>query len=247
MDRKRILRELGRRLRDARERSGLSVTELALRAGVSRRYVTDAEAGRANLSVIKLSELAGALAVPIRDLVDLPTLARRGERIALVGLRGAGKSTVGRRLALELEVPFVELDARVEQIAGMTLAEIFDLHGEEHFHGLEREALEQVLAEGERMVIAAGGSIVASPETFERLRETCRTVWLQAEPHDHFQRVLDQGDRRPMKNRPRAMAELESILAAREPLYARCEIAVETSPRSVDQVVAGIRAGLEPA
>lgn len=247
MDRKRILIELGRRLRESRQRAGLSVTALAERAAVSRRYVTDAEAGRANLSVLKLADLAQALGLPLRELVDLPASAHRGERIALVGLRGAGKSTVGRALALSLEVPFIELDQRVEQIAGMTLAEIFHLHGEDHFHRLEREALEQVLSEGERMVIATGGSIVASPETFDRLRETCRTVWLKAEPHDHFQRVLEQGDRRPMANRPRAMGELVSILATRAPRYARCEIAVETSGRSVEPLVDEIRTRLESA
>jgi XRE family aerobic/anaerobic benzoate catabolism transcriptional regulator len=240
MRRKAILIDLGRRLREARRVAGLTVTKLAERAGVSRRYVTDAEAGRANLSVIKLADLARALGVPLRDLADLSLGARRGERIALVGLRGAGKSTVGRKLALELEAPFVELDERVEQIAGMTLGEIFNLHGEEHFHRLEGEALEQVLAEGERVVIATGGSIVASPETFARLKETCRTVWLKAEPHDHYQRVLEQGDRRPMANHPRAMAELEAILRDRGPLYLQCEIAMETSGKTPGEVVSDL-------
>jgi XRE family aerobic/anaerobic benzoate catabolism transcriptional regulator len=173
----------------------------------------------------------------LRDLCDLPLGAHRGERIALVGLRGAGKSTLGRRLALDLEVPFVELDQRVEEIAGMTLSEIFNLHGEEHFHRLEGEALEDVLAHGDRVVIAAGGSIVASPKNFARLRESCRTVWLKAEPSQHFQRVLEQGDRRPMENRPRAMAELESLLKVRAPLYGQCEIAIDTSTRTVEEVV----------
>ena len=243
--RKSILADLGRRLRAARIRAGLSLTELAERAGVSRRYATDAEAGRANLSVLKLSDLARASGVPLGELLDAPLGVRGSERVALLGLRGAGKSTVGRALALALEAPFVELDQRVEAIAGSTLAEIFSLHGEERFHGLEREALEAVLAEGERSVIATGGSIVAAPETFRRLRETCRTVWLRADPEDHYQRVLDQGDRRPMQNHPRAMAELRSILSEREPLYARCEIEVATSGRSVAGVVEAILEGLE--
>ena len=234
MDGKRILGDLGRRLREARVRAGLTLTELASRAGVSRRYATDAEAGRANLSVLKLADLARAAGVSVSTLVDTSLGSRRGERIALLGLRGAGKSAVGRKLALALEVPFVELDERVEEIAGAKLAEIFSLHGEKHFHRLEREALEGVLAEGERSVIATGGSIVAAEETFARLRATCRTIWLRAKPEEHFQRVLEQGDRRPMTNRPRAMAELEAILASREPLYAQCEFAVETSGKSLD-------------
>lgn len=242
--RKSILADLGRRLREARVRSGLSLTELADRAGVSRRYATDAEAGRANLSVLKLIDLASAAGVPLGDLLARPLGGKRSERVALLGLRGAGKSTVGRALALALEAPFVELDQRVEALAGSTLAEIFSLHGEDRFHALEREALEQVLAEGERLVLATGGSIVASEPTFARLCETCRTVWLRARPEEHYQRVVDQGDRRPMANHPRAMAELRSILAEREPSYARCAVEVDTSGRSVEEVVGRILDGL---
>ena len=246
-NRKSILGDLGRRLRAARVRAGLSLTELAERAGVSRRYATDAEAGRANLSVLKLHDLARAAGLALGELLATPLGGTRSERVALLGLRGAGKSAVGRALALALEVPFVELDQRVEALAGTTLAEIFSTHGEERFHVLEREALEEVLGEGERIVIATGGSIVAAAETFARLRETCRTVWLRAEPAEHYQRVLDQGDRRPMANHPRAMAELRSILAEREPLYAQCEIEVATSGTGVEGVAEEIRRRLAPA
>jgi XRE family aerobic/anaerobic benzoate catabolism transcriptional regulator len=247
MERHPLLEELGRRLREARIRAGFSVSALALEARVSRRYVTDAEAGRANLSVLKLADLARALEVPLRELCDVAVAKRRGERVALVGLRGAGKSSVGRALALTLEVPFVELDQRVEHLAGMTLGEIFSLHGEAHFHALEAEALELVLAEGDRAVIAAGGSIVASPASFARLRETCRTVWLKAAPKEHHDRVLAQGDRRPMANRPRAMKELEALLASRAGEYARCEITVETSGKSAEKVVAEVERRLNGA
>src|SRR5262245_45106451 len=224
-----LLAELGRRLREARVRAGLTVAELAQRSKLSRRYVTEAEAGRANLSILKLAALAAALRAPLAELVDLQLVSPHSERVALVGLRGAGKSSVGRELALRLEAPFVELDQRVEELAGMPLAEIFSLQGEEHFHRLEGEALEAVLASGERMVIATGGSIVASSANFERLRATCRTVWLSAAPEEHLARVAAQGDRRPMQGRPRALQELEELLARREPLYARCEVAVDTS------------------
>jgi XRE family aerobic/anaerobic benzoate catabolism transcriptional regulator len=164
--------------------------------------------------------------------------------VALVGLRGAGKSTIGPRLAAAFDAPFVELDRRVEEAAGMDLQEIFNVHGEAGFHRFEAEALERVLAEGERVVLAAGGSIVRSPECFRRLLSACRTVWLQARPEEHLQRVRDQGDLRPMRDRPRAMAELEALLASREPEYRRCELAVDTSRRSVDETVAAIIAGL---
>ncbi|MFO1010611.1 MAG: shikimate kinase [Planctomycetota bacterium] len=245
MKRQSFLQELGRKLRQARERSGLSVTALADAAGVSRRHVTEAEAGRANLSVLVLAELARALRVPLPTLVDHPLDAHAGERVALVGLRGAGKSSVGRALALALDAPFVELDQRVEELAGLPLSAVFDLHGVEGYRRFEADALERVLAEGERVVIATGGSIVTAPATFERLRAACRTVWLSAKPEDHFQRVVAQGDARPMRGRPRAMEELARLLAQREPLYARCDLAVETSGRDVAAITRELAERLE--
>ncbi|MFN0242466.1 MAG: shikimate kinase [Planctomycetota bacterium] len=244
MERQRLLQDLGRRLRAARERRGLSVSALAAAAGVSRRHLTEAEAGRANFGVALLFELARALGVRAAELIDVEVASR--ERVALVGLRGAGKSTVGRALALALEVPFVELDQRVEERAGLRLGEIFDLHGAAYFHQLEGEALEQVLSEGERVVLAAGGSIVASESNFARLRDACRTVWLKASAADHMQRVLAQGDRRPMRERPRAMEELEALLAKREASYAQCEITIDTSERSVEDIERAVRAALAP-
>ena len=236
MDAKPLLQAFGARLRAARARAGLTLSELALRADVSRRYVTEAEAGRANPSLAKLAALADALGWTLAEFVDLPLRTYRGERLALVGLRGAGKSTVGRLLADELEVPFIELDGRVEEAAGMSLAELFELHGADHFHRLEAEILEEVLGEGDRVVLAVGGSIVDVPRTFERLRRTCRTLWLHAEPDEHFQRVFSSGDRRPMRDRPRAMEELRDLLTSREPLYARCERRIATSDRTPAQV-----------
>ncbi len=223
-----LLRELGQRLRRAREAAGLSVAELARRAGVSRRHVTEAEAGRANLTILTLAELAVPLGVGLGHLCDLP-LAAQGERVALVGLRGAGKTTVGRALARALDARFVELDERIEARAGLSLAEIFDLHGVEAYRRYEREALEEVLGEGQRLVIATGGSIVTSEETWARLRAVCRTVWLRAAPEEHLARVLQQGDRRPMAGRPRALEELREILTRREPRYALADLTLDTA------------------
>lgn len=237
-----FLRGLGKRVRVARERRGWTVSELASRSAVSRRHVTEAEAGRANLSVAKLAALAFALGVSPSELLDVPT--RAAERIALVGLRGAGKSTLGRQLALQLEAPFVELDRRVEELAGMPIASIFELHGTLGFRRREAEALEQVLAEGERVVIATGGSIVSAPDTFERLLATCRTVWLSAKPEDHLGRVAAQGDERPMRGRPRAMDELRRLLIEREPQYRRCAVHVDTSALAPDEALRAIVDGL---
>ena len=240
-----LLTELGRRLREAREARGLSVSELARRSRTSRRHVTEAEAGRANLSITRLADLADTLDVPLGRLCDLGRSPRESGRVALVGLRGAGKSTVGRALALRLEVPFVELDRRVEERAGLSLGEIFDLHGARRYRALEAEALEEVLAEGQGQVLAAGGSIVTAPETYARLRDTCTTVWLRAKPEEHFQRVVAQGDGRPMRDRPRALDELRAMLEEREPLYARCATRIDTDHCEVDKLVEELARRLE--
>ncbi len=240
-----FIEALGARIRSLRESAGLSVTETAREAGLSRRYLTEAEAGRANPSAAILAKLAVVLAVPLRDLVDVD-LPRRGvERIALVGLRGAGKTTVGRLLARELEVPFVELDQKIEELAGLSLAELFDVHGEASYRRYETEALESVLSQAGRIVLATGGSLVTAHKTFERLRSTCSTVWLKATPEEHFERVLAQGDSRPMRDRPRAMEELRAILDGRRELYSLCDLTVSTSGRSPADVTEAVCAALD--
>ena len=238
MESQALLRRVGQRLRSARERRGLSAAELARRAGLSRRTLTEIEAGRANPTLSKLAALAGAAGVELARLVAPDEdVARRG-RIALVGLRGAGKTTVGRQLALRREVPFVELDQRVEAVAGLSLAAIFELHGPAWFLKAQAEALEQVLAEGANLVLATGGSIVTDEASFARLRQTCHTVWLKARPEDHLARVAAQGDLRPMRGRPRALEELEHLLEERSAAYGRSELALDTSDRTVEAVVA---------
>ena len=232
-----LLAELGRRIRARRREGGLSVSELARRAEVSRRTVTEIEAGRANPSILKLAALGRALDAPLADLCDLRVSSAPPERIALVGLRGAGKTSIGRRLALALEAPFVELDRRVEELAGMPLPELFALEGARTFRRLERQALEIVLAAAGRQVIATSGSIVDSEATFARLRDSCRTVWLRATPEEHLARVLAQGDRRPVDGHPHALAELTSMLARREANYARCDHELSTSGRTLEQVL----------
>ncbi|QDU67124.1 shikimate kinase [Engelhardtia mirabilis] len=239
-----FLRELGRRLRAARQAEGYSVAELADRADLSRRYLTDAEAGRANPSVLVLLRLAKALGTSLAGLVDIPLRERLAERVALVGLRGAGKTTVGRQLALALEVPFVELDESVERSAGLPLGQLFDLHGAESFQRYLRDALEAVLAQGERLVLAAGGSIADDEQVFSRLLETSRTVWLAADPREHYDRVAAQGDLRPMAGRPRAFDELEQLLERRRPAYERCELKVDTSGQTPEEVTEQILAFL---
>jgi XRE family aerobic/anaerobic benzoate catabolism transcriptional regulator len=166
----------------------------------------------------------------------------RRSRIALVGLRGAGKSTLGPMLAERMGAPFIELDRRIEQESGLKLSAVFDLYGPAGFHRMEREALERVLESHDRFVLATGGSIVNEPETFSRLKSACFTVWLKARPEDHMQRVIAQGDKRPMAGSQWAMADLRKILAGREPMYEQADVKLNTSGKTVKQVAAELAA-----
>ena len=156
-------------------------------------------------------------------------------RIALIGLRGAGKSTLGAALAESLEMPFLELDRLIEQESGLTLSLIFELHGQSGFRQLERQCLEDVLRRYPCFVISTSGSLVSEAGTFERLLSSCFTVWLKASPEEHMHRVITQGDMRPMSDNPHAMSDLKRILAEREALYAKADIQVDTSGRAVEQ------------
>jgi XRE family aerobic/anaerobic benzoate catabolism transcriptional regulator len=161
--------------------------------------------------------------------------AARHRRIALIGLRGAGKSTLGAALAQRLEMPFLELDRLIEQESGLTLDLIFDFRGQSGFRQLERRCLEDVIQRYPRFVMATGGSLVSEPGTFERLLSGCFTVWVRTSPEEHMQRVIAQGDMRPMANNRDAMADLKRILAEREALYSKADIQVETSRRNFEE------------
>jgi XRE family aerobic/anaerobic benzoate catabolism transcriptional regulator len=235
-----LLVRLGARVRVRRLERGLSLRSAATRSRLSVRFLSELEAGRANISVARLSRLAVALGSTAGELlVEAEREAERPGtfRIALLGLRGAGKSTIGRRLAGRLRLPFVELDERIEAAAGLPLGDLFALHGEGFYRRLETEALGRFLEEYPRAVLATGGGIVTNPEAFRRLRDNTLTVWLRADPEDHWRRVVRQGDMRPMAGRPEAQAELRRLLAAREPLYARAHFIVDTSGRSVAECV----------
>jgi XRE family aerobic/anaerobic benzoate catabolism transcriptional regulator len=171
--------------------------------------------------------------------------AARRARIALIGLRGAGKSTLGRLLAERLDVPFIELDREIEKSSGLSLSEIFDLYGQAGFRRQERQALNRVLDSYPRFVLAAGGSIVAEAATFAELLVTCFTVWIRARPAEHMARVVAQGDMRPMADNREAMADLERILAGREALYARADAQVDTAGHSVEEALEALVAALE--
>jgi XRE family aerobic/anaerobic benzoate catabolism transcriptional regulator len=238
-----VLRELGARARTLRVQRGWTLREAAERSGLSARFLVQLESGRGNISVRRLVDVARALGTTAAELLAEPQ--RESKRvIALLGLRGAGKTTIGRRLAKRLRMPFVELDRRIEEAAELSLGEIFSLHGEDYYRRLEHETLDAVIAEGKPMVLATGGGLVMSPQTLASLRRSAVTIWLKAAPEDHWNRVVRQGDRRPMANHPQAMADLRALLAAREPLYASADHAVETSGVTTERVVSAIQKAL---
>jgi XRE family transcriptional regulator, aerobic/anaerobic benzoate catabolism transcriptional regulator len=221
---------LGDRVRAWRTENSITRKALAQASGVSERYLAQLEAGEGNISVLLLRKVARAMGVPVESLVREETPPQKC--IALLGLRGAGKSTLGARLAGSLKVPFVELDREVEKEAGTALGEVFAMYGQEGFRRFERRALERVLSEHARAVIATGGSLVTDPGTYKMLLERCTCVWLKASPEEHMARVIAQGDMRPFKGRSAALEEIRTLLADRERLYRRADLVLDTSGKS---------------
>jgi XRE family aerobic/anaerobic benzoate catabolism transcriptional regulator len=234
------LMSVGTAVRSHRERLGWSRRELALHSGVSERFLAQLETGGGNISLRRFADVAHALGTSPSALLDLADAPTETKPIALLGVRGAGKSSVGAALAKRLGVLFIELDQRIEQTAGLPLGEVFALHGEAYYRRIEREVLTQLLANPPPMVLATGGSIVNDPSNYALLRARCRTIWLSARPEDHWNRVVAQGDQRPMAENPHAFAELRALLAARDKLYGRANHTINTTDRLVSQVVAAI-------
>ena len=166
--------------------------------------------------------------------------------IALIGLRGAGKSTLGKMLAKKIGWSFVELNKEIEAQNGLSVAEIIALYGQEGFRRMEQAALTQLLARKELMVLATGGGIVSEPLTFDLILSSFYTIWVKADPEEHMARVRRQGDLRPMADDRSAMAELRNILVSREPLYARASAVVDTAGLSVDAAAARLGDAVAP-
>jgi XRE family aerobic/anaerobic benzoate catabolism transcriptional regulator len=233
-----ILATLSQRARELRQQRQLTLRTLADRSGLSMRFLMDVEAGRGNISVRRLAALAAALEVtPAGLLTGSGAPSPDKKVVALLGLRGAGKTTIGRRLARRLRRRFVELDREVERRAGLALGEIFSLHGEEYYRRLERETLNEVLAGDEPAVVAVGGGLVTSPDTYALLCRNATTVWLKARPEDYWRRVLRQGDRRPIDQHPQAREALKQLVAQRDPLYSRADVVIDTTTLAVARVV----------
>jgi XRE family transcriptional regulator, aerobic/anaerobic benzoate catabolism transcriptional regulator len=198
-------------------------------------------------AINSLAQLSPADLIQAKRLLArvIPALAKGpSQRIALIGLRGAGKSTVGRAMAATLGVPFVELDREIERAAGMELSEIFALQGKDGYRQHEMRCLEAVIDQHEKVVIATGGGLVAEPAVYELLLATCRVVWLKAAPESHMARVMAQGDLRPMADHPQAMDDLRAILERRKPLYARAHAAIDTTDTTHDEAVRAVLAAV---
>ncbi|HKN01482.1 MAG TPA: helix-turn-helix transcriptional regulator [Candidatus Binataceae bacterium] len=264
------LKMLGRKVRDARARHGMTRRMLARDSEISERYLAQLESGQGNLSIVLLRRLAKAIDVPVSALVSdeaqpsveyallVERLRRlepaelaeassilterfgdrtgRVERIALVGLRGAGKSTLGKALAKNLGWSFVEMSREIEAEAGISVNEIFDLWGQAAYRRYERRALDRILRMPPRMVLATGGGLVAEPATFERLLDSFFTVWVQTSPEEHWDRVIRQGDHRVEgSGDTEALADMRRILAQREALYCKADARLQTSGQTVRQ------------
>lgn len=273
------LRALGEHIRDLRVRRGMPRAILARDSGVSLRYLAQLESGEGNISIVRLRQVAQAMAIPLEDIVRvgpeqapeltllvqylsrlppaqlgearellLGTFEKKGRRhrIALVGLRGAGKTTLGKMLAAHLDVPFIELADEIKRLAGMTLPEVFSLYGQSAYRRYEQRSLQAVIDTYDRFVLSAGGSIVTEAATFDKLLTYCHTIWLKASPSDHMARVVAQGDRRPMSDNSEAMKDLERILAGREPMYMKADATVNTSAGDLQQSFAELLRQVNP-
>ncbi|MDM0028070.1 helix-turn-helix transcriptional regulator [Variovorax saccharolyticus] len=171
----------------------------------------------------------------------------RHRRIALIGLRGAGKSTLGQMLADDLDVPFIELSREIEKIAGCSVREIHDLYGTNAYRRYERRALEETVQIYSEVVIATPGGIVSDPATFNQLLAHCTTVWLQAAPEEHMGRVAAQGDTRPMAASKEAMDDLRRILSGRAAFYSKADLSVDTGGQDLAQSFARLRGAVREA
>jgi XRE family aerobic/anaerobic benzoate catabolism transcriptional regulator len=271
---------LGKRVREVRNRRGMTRKIVARDAGVSERHLAQLEVGEGNISVVLLRRIASALNASLAELfapeqeetVEKRLIERflerlpahrledvvfrlmrdfgheekvRRSRIALIGLRGAGKSTLGSLLAAQLGVPFIELDREIEKDSGMPLDEIFSLYGQPGYRRIEHRVLENLIKEHERAVLSVGGGIVSEKETYDYLLSHCFAVWLKAQPEEHMSRVLAQGDFRAIAGHEEAMEDLRRILEAREPLYRKADIQLDTSGNSVEQTFALLKQALQ--
>jgi XRE family transcriptional regulator, aerobic/anaerobic benzoate catabolism transcriptional regulator len=256
-----ILRDVGALVRNERAKRGMTRRALAEACQTSERYLAQIESGAGNPSVLVLDAIARVFGLTAADLMpageafrrlrnlppdklaallraaDAGVSTNRARRIALIGLRGAGKSTLGAALAARLRMPFIEIDKMIEQEYGAPVATLFEVYGQGTFRRYERECLQRIVAEFESAIIATAGGIVADDGTFSQLLDQSHVIWLQASPAEHMRRVMEQGDFRPMSHNGDAMNDLVAILDARAPEYGRAHARLDTSGKDVGACV----------
>jgi XRE family aerobic/anaerobic benzoate catabolism transcriptional regulator len=270
---------LGQRVRDSRARRFMTRKALAEQSGISLAYLARVEGGTGNISLGLLQRLALALNLPIEsfftteeapsaDFALIVEFLKRqpperlahirqqlfegeagGRRVALIGIRGVGKSTLGPLLAERLGIPFVELNREIEKEANLAVSEIFTLYGQHGYRVLERSCLERVVAEYPDVVLATGGGIVAESATYEVLLSSFFTIWLQAKPRVMFERVLAQHDARIASTqlRDEAIENIGRTLEARRRLYELAHTSFDTSGKTLEQIVTAVAAMLPRA
>lgn len=262
-----LIKQVGERVRKAREIKGIPRRRLSEISGVSPRYLAQLETGEGNISIGLLKRVATALDIRIEWLIapDDPWTSeifrfvelykdasdevrtkvqnllsapqdkdQRAERICLIGLRGAGKSTLGKLVGDKLSLPFVELNAEIEQQSGMPVNEVLALYGQEGYRKLEAQALDRIVATHSSLILAVAGGIVVDPETYANVLRHFHTIWVKTSPQEHMDRVRAQGDTRPMAGNPEAMEQLKSILTSRELLYEKAHAQLDTSDQSIE-------------
>ena len=245
-----LLRDLAQRIRTLRKARSLTRKNLSVLADVSERHLAQLESGEGNISIVLLNRIAAALNTSLAQIFaeeqhpSSSEISPRIKRVALIGLRGAGKSTLGQKLAETRNIPLIELDREIEKETGMPLADIFSLYGQSGYRAIERRTLERVTNEYDRAVFSIGGGVVNEPETYDFLRANCFTIWIKAKPQEHMDRVVAQGDFRAMAGNDRAMEDLRRILSARDPLYRQADVTLDTSNATVEESFARLQSAL---
>jgi XRE family aerobic/anaerobic benzoate catabolism transcriptional regulator len=240
-----FLARLGDRVREARNMRGMSRRVLSDISGVSERYLAQLEGGSGNISIILLRDIALSLGLQLEDMVreaedSTANVSKRASRLALVGLRGAGKSTLGKALARRLGFRFVELNDVIRELSGLPISELFNLYGQDGYRRFEAEALDLVASQRSQVVLAVAGGIVADDSAYETLLNTFHTIWLKATPEEHMNRVRAQGDLRPMEGNPEAMERLRQLLASRMQDYSRARYEFDTSGQDPEVSLDGL-------
>jgi XRE family aerobic/anaerobic benzoate catabolism transcriptional regulator len=240
-----FLARLGDRVREARNMRGMSRRVLSDISGVSERYLAQLEGGSGNISIILLRDIALSLGLQLEDMVreaedSTANGGKRASRLALVGLRGAGKSTLGKALARRLGFRFVELNDVIRELSGLPISELFNLYGQDGYRRFEAEALDLVASQRSQVVLAVAGGIVADDSAYETLLNTFHTIWLKATPEEHMNRVRAQGDLRPMEGNPEAMERLRQLLASRMQDYSRARYEFDTSGQDPEVSLDGL-------